>query len=303
MTTPDEDKVITKPIKETSDARLDEARAEKAKAKKKSKPKKPKEGGVSIEAGGRKGTGRTVQEAARNLKQQDLGKDEGDFRDTLEKEGAPRASITLQMGHDVSAFQAAPARPGYRDNPLQFTRIDCVEGLVEACDGRASIRVPLVRADVHEFTKEGILSVDLAASKETFKKPGKDEEVELKLSQTWEHVIVSRVSLQNESETTKEVVMLPGDTKGYPNLAPIHEMRKTSVGRRVVVSAEALKQVAEYAAKHGDGTILLDIKGHEDSLYCETPVDECGVAEMIVSPYMIEDHLDPYMNAYQMTQR
>jgi len=260
---------------------------------------------VSVEMGGKSsGPSKSVKEAAKKLKQMDKGKEEGDFRKTLEEEGAIRAEVYLQVGHDVSSFQAQPDKPGSTNNPLQFAQVNCIKQKVEATNGACAIRVPIVRGDIRDWSKSGVLAIDLSASKEVLKRPGKDEEVDITLTQTWEKATISRRTIVRESDTTKNVEMVPHDPRDFPNMDALFDARKrrTSSGR-IVVSAEQLKRIAEYASKHGDGTILLDIADHETQLYCEVPVDECGVAEIIVCPFSARDISDPYRGAVKITER
>jgi len=99
--------------------------------------------------------------------------------------------------------------------------------------------------------------------------------------------------------------MVPQNGRNAPATAIViaDRAKVSGKGERVVVSASELKKVAEYAAKHGDGTILIDVVSHTQSLYCEIPVDECGVAQAIIVPCEAKDISDPYKFAVKITER
>lgn len=306
--------MATAPIPESPDATIDPARAAKKKPKRKPKKEKP-ETTVTIEVGGKKGEGKSVAEAAakvggelkknarQTMRQQDLGKEDGAFRDHLAQEGCAAAIVTLHPGHDVGAFQAAPEKPGKTNNPIQFTQVDCVENNVAATNGASAIQVPLLPRDVANATKDGRICTDFAQAKDVLKKPGKDEEIEITLDQTFDTSRISRRTIVRDTDTVKNVVMVPHESKHFPNLGAVIRQRQAVLGKRVVVSAQQLKLLAEYAAKSGDGTILLDVAGSEDPLYAETAVDECGVAVMITKPLAVRDMSNPYAGAYRVTER
>ena len=259
---------------------------------------------VSIEMGGKKsGKSKTVKEAAKKLAQMDMAKEAGQFKKDIEKAGAPNAEVSLQPGHDVSTFQQAPLKPGSQGDPLQYSQVNCVSGIVEATNGRMAIRVPVVQRDIHYCGGDGVISIDLSLAKEIFKRPGKDEEVNIDLTQTWEKSTIERRSIIKEQDTSRNVEMNAHPCKNAPNIAAIVGPRKMKYGARAVVGAEYLKKIAEYAAKNGDGTIMIDIVDKETSLYFEVPVDECGVAEIVLMPSMVKDIDAPYRNAVKITER
>jgi len=259
---------------------------------------------VEVSMGGKTpGKHKTVKEAAKKLKQDDMAKTVKSFKKTMENEGAVRAEVSLQPGHYTGDFQQAPIKPGDTSNPIQFSQVDCIKSTVTATNGMAAIQVPIVRGDVREWTKEGVVSVDLTQAKEAMKKPAKDEEVEIDLSQDWEAATVTRRTLIRDSDTTKKVMMIPGNVKAAPNISGVIRSREGIQGTRVVLNAEQLRRAADYACKYGDGTIMLDVIDHEHSVYMEVPVDECGVAKIIISQASVRDVSAPYQNAVRITER
>jgi len=249
------------------------------------------------------GKHKTVKGAAKKLKQDDMAKSVKSFKKTMEDEGAVRAEVSLQPGHYTGDFQQAPIKPGDTSNPIQFSQVDCIKATVTATNGMAAIQVPIVRGDVKDWTKEGVVSVDLTQAKEAMKKPAKDEEVDIDLSQDWESATVTRRTMIRDSDTTKKVMMIPGNVKGAPSIADVIRAREGTPGERVVIHAEQLRRAADYACKYGDGTMLLDVIDHAHSVYIEVPVDECGVSKIVICQANVRDISAPYENAVRITER
>ena len=235
------------------------------------------------------------------LKQGDLTRLAGEFREEVKTAGRPSVVVNLEPGHNVSNFLSSDENR----KDLSYAEIDVIARRVYATNGRIGISVPMCKQDVIESKGTGKAYFDFRQAKTVLAPRKKDEEAMITLTQSFEHCEIKRCSSLKGDETTQTVQAEPLSKKiAWPDVEKIIREYETRPGNRVVVSAAYLHKVADYIMKNSeDGTMLLDIgPDHKEALYIESRIIEAGVAKIVVMPVGVENVFDPYQRDKDATQ-